>query len=305
MPAFIFKRIAQALLVLVVVVSATFLMVRLAPGSPFGAERKLDPAVEQRLNAHYHLDGSIPEQLLCYWRNLIHGDLGESLKYKNRTVVEILAQALPKSALVGSCALVLALGVGIVAGSLAAVYHNGPLDRAAMLLALSGICLPPFLLAPLAILVFGIYFQCFPVAGWGSLDHLVLPALCLAAPYAAYCSRLMRSSMLDVLDQDYIRTARAKGVSEQAVVFRHALKSAILPLVSFTGPLAANILTGSMVIEDVFKIPGLGPFFVNSVLTRDVFLLGGTVIVYFTVLITLNTCVDILYTVLDKRIKLL
>ena len=173
-----------------------------------------------------------------------------------------------------------------------------------MLLALAGICLPAFLLAPLAVLVFAIWLQWLPVAGWGDASNLVLPALCLAAPYAAYCSRLVRTSMLDVLGRDFIRTARAKGLSERAVVYRHALKIGILPLVSYAGPLAANVLTGSMVIEEIFKIPGLGPFFVNAVLNRDVFLVGGTVIVYFTVLVTFNTVTDILYTFLDKRIKL-
>jgi oligopeptide transport system permease protein len=304
MLSFTLKRVLQMLAILVIVVSGTFLLMRLAPGSPFAAERKLDPLVEQRLNAQYHLDGSLMQQLGSYWQNLLHGNLGESLKYKNRSVGEIIAYALPKSATIGGIALVLALSIGIFTGSLAAAKHNTAIDRSAMLLALLGICLPTFLIAPLLVLIFAIYLHWLPVAGWGSVSHLILPAICLAAPYAAYCSRLMRTSMLEVLNQDFIRTARAKGLAEPTVIYKHALKIGILPLISYAGPLAANVLTGSMVVETIFNIPGIGPFFVNSVLNRDIFLVGGTVIVYFTILVTLNTVVDILYTCLDKRIKL-
>ncbi|MDR2462570.1 MAG: ABC transporter permease [Verrucomicrobiales bacterium] len=304
MVAFILRRALQMLAILAVIVSGTFLMVRLAPGSPFAQERKLDPATEQRWNERYHLDGSLTAQLGYYWKNLLRGDLGESLKYKNRGVAEIIADALPKSAAIGVIALALALTVGIVTGSLAAARHNSAVDRSLMLAALAGICLPTFLIAPLTMLVFAIWLGWLPVAGWGGLAQLALPAGCLAAPYAAYCSRLMRTSMLDVLHQDFIRTARAKGLAERTVIYRHALKIGILPLVSYAGPLAANILTGSMVIEVIFNIPGIGPFFVNSVLNRDVFLVGGTAMVYFAILVTLNTVVDILYTFLDKRIKL-
>ncbi len=292
------------LAILVVVISGAFLMIRLAPGNPFALERKLDPAVEQKLYEQYHLNGTPLQQLGSYWKNLLRGNLGESLKYKNRSVAEIIAYALPKSAALGLIALSLALTAGTFIGCLAASRHNTAVDRGAMLLALAGICLPSFLIAPMLILVFGIYLNWLPVAGWGDAASLILPSFCLAAPYAAYCSRLMRSSMLDVLNQDFIRTARAKGLAERRVVYRHALKIGVLPLISYAGPLAANVLTGSMVVEEIFKIPGIGPFFVNSVLNRDYFLLGGTVIVYFSLLVTLNTVVDILYTHLDKRIKL-
>ncbi|MDR1304342.1 MAG: ABC transporter permease [Verrucomicrobiales bacterium] len=304
MTAFIIRRVLQMCGILALIVSLTFVLVRLAPGSPFAQERKLDPAVEQRLSQQYHLDGSLPRQLGAYWWQLLHGNLGESLKYRNRTVAEIIGSALPKSAAIGGLALALALTAGIVTGSLAAARHNTAVDRGLMLLALAGICLPTFLIAPLTALVFAIRLGWLPVAGWGGLAHLALPALCLAAPYAAYCARLMRSSMLDVLNQDFIRTARAKGLPERRVLYRHALKIGILPLISYAGPLAANVLTGSMVVETIFNIPGLGPFFVSSVLNRDIFLVGGTVIVYFIILVTLNTAVDVVYTLLDKRIKL-
>lgn len=301
---FLLRRILLAIPVFFIVVSATFLLVRLAPGTPFASERKLPAATEQRLKEKYQLDGTLGQQYLAYWSRLLRGDLGESLKFRNRTVSEILAQTLPKSLTIGALAMLIALGLGTVLGTAAAVHQDTPRDRAAMLAALAGICMPSFVLAPLAILLFAILLPIFPVAGWGTPSHLVLPALCLGLPYAAYCARLMRTSMLDVLTQDFVRTARAKGLPESAVVYRHALRVAALPLVSFAGPLAAHVLTGSLIVEEIFKVPGIGPFFVNAVFNRDPFLMGGCVIVYFTLLVLFNLIVDILYTVLDRRIQL-
>jgi len=300
----ILRRLLWAIPVLIIVISGTFLLIRLSPGSPFGSERNLDPAVEQRLLEKFDLDGSWDQQLTRYWENLLQGDLGISTQHRDRTVVEILAQTLPKSILLGFWALLLAWGIGILAGTGAAYYHNRPQDRTLMLLALLGICLPSFVIAPILILFFGIVIPIFPVAGWGSEAHLILPVLCLALPYGAYCARLVRTSMLETLNQDFIRTARSKGLPEYSILFRHALKVAILPLVSYTGPLAAHILTGSIIVEEIFKIPGLGPFFVNSVLNKDVFMAGGCVIVYSILLISMNLLVDIFYTVLDRRVKL-
>lgn len=304
MLTFILRRLLLAIPVFFIVVSATFLLVRMAPGSPFAADRKLPAEVERRLMERYNLDGSLGRQFVAYWSNLLRGDLGESLKYRNRTVAEILAQSLPRSVTIGALAMVIALGLGTVLGTYAAVHHDTPRDRVAMLAALAGICMPSFVLAPVFILLFAILLPLFPVAGWGTPSHLVLPALCLGLPYAAYCARLMRTSMLEVLNQDFIRTARAKGLPEVRVVYGHALRIAALPLVSFAGPLAAHVLTGSLVIEEIFKIPGIGPFFVNSVFNRDPFLMGGCVMVYFVMLVGFNLLVDILYTVLDRRIKL-
>lgn len=300
---FLFNRLLQSLLVLFVVVSATFLLMRIAPGSPFSAERRLSPEVEQRLMEKYGLDGSLPSQFVRYWWHLLHGDLGDSTMNLHWSVSELIAQALPHSLLLGLISFFLALGVGIVAGSYAAVHHNTWRDRGAMLLALLGICLPSFLLAPLAILFFSIYIPIFPPAGWSTWSHIVLPAICLAAPYAAYCARLMRGSMLETLNQDFIRTARAKGVNEQVVIYLHALKVALLPILSFSGPLAANLLTGSLVIEKIFQIPGIGQYFVNSVLNLDCFMTGGVVAVYCALLVTLNFIVDVLYRILDQRIR--
>lgn len=304
MACWIANRIIQAFVVLLIVISAAFFLVRLAPGSPFARERALDAKVEARLMEKYNLNGTLSEQFFRYWKNLLRGDLGESIQYTNRTVAEILAQTLPQSLTLGGFALLLTLATGIFLGSYAAVRHDTLQDRLAMLLALLGICLPTFVIAPLLIILFALKISLFPVGGWGSPAHYILPVICLAAPCAASCARLMRGSMLEVLNQDYIRTARAKGVPERAVVFLHALKVAILPVVSYSGPLAARILTGSLVVEEIFKIPGLGPFFVNSVLQRDVFVVGGTVIVYCALLIFFNALVDVLYTFLDKRVKL-
>lgn len=302
---FLLRRFSQSLLVLILVVSATFVLMRLAPGGPFEGERKLDEETKARLEAYYGLRGSIPEQLGRYWKHLLtEGYLGDSIQFKNRTVGEILEDTFPKSFVLGVTALLLAMAVGTLLGSVAAVWHNTFIDRSAMILALWGICLPSFIIAPLGVLLFAILFPVFPVAGADTWRHFVLPSLCLAAPYAAYCSRLMRTSMLEVLGQDFVRTAHAKGLPEQVVVCRHALKIAVLPLVSYAGPLAAHLLTGSLIIEEVFKIPGMGPFFVNSVLNRDYFLTCGVVIVYSALLLGMNLLVDILYTRLDKRITL-
>jgi len=304
MISFILRRLLFALPVLAMVVSATFLFMRVAPGSPFGADRKLSADIEQRLLTRYRLDGTLGQQFTAYWGNLLKGDLGDSIKYKNRTVGEIIGQTFPKSALIGIGAMIVALGIGVVAGSYAAIHHGTVRDHAAMGLALAGICLPSFVLAPLLVLLLALQFPVFPVAGWGTLSHLVLPIACLGIPYGAYCARLMRTSMLDVLNQDFIRTARAKGLEEHTVTYRHALRVAALPLVNYAGPLAANVLTGSLVVEEIFKIPGMGPFFVNAVLSRDIFLVGGCVIVYFTLLIALNLLSDIVTAMLDRRIRL-
>ncbi len=301
---FILRRLLLAIPVLFVVISLTFLLMRLTPGNPFSADRAIPPAVLKKLEAKYQLDGTLWQQYTGYLSDLARGDLRLSTKYLNRSVNEILAQTLPVSATLGSLAFVIALGSGVVLGSYAAVHQNGWQDRAAMFTALLGISLPAFILAPLAILLFAIYLPLFPVAGWGDLDQIVLPAICLALPFAATIARLMRTSMLEVLRLDFVRTARAKGLPEHVVIFRHALKVAILPVVSYSGPLAASILTGSIVVEQIFKIPGLGPFFINSVLNRDLFMVGGTVLVYSVALILFNIVVDVLYFVLDRRIKL-
>ena len=301
---FIAKRILGLIVILFCVITITFFLVRLMPGGPFDRERKLPEHIEKQLLAKYKLDGPLPEQYLNYLGDLLHGDLRLSTKYRSRSVNEILADCLPVSALLGGIAFCAATIGGVLLGSLAASKQHTWLDRNSMLAALLAISLPPFVIGPLLVLVFAIYIPVFPVGGWGTLQSLILPSITLAAPYVAYIARLTRASMLEVLTQDYIRTARAKGLSENAVIYKHALRVAILPVVSFLGPLAANLLTGSIVVESIFSIPGAGGFFVNSVLNRDGFLLAGVVIVYCTLLVLFNLAVDVLYGFLDRRITL-
>lgn len=301
---FVAKRVLGLILILFCVITITFFLVRLMPGGPFDRERKLPEHIEKQLLAKYKLDGPLPEQYINYLGDLLRGDLRLSTKYRSRSVNEILADSLPVSGLLGGIAFCVATIGGVLLGSLAAAKQHTWIDRNAMLAALLAISLPPFVIGPLLVLVFAIYIPLFPVGGWGTLQSLVLPSITLAAPYTAYIARLTRASMLEVLTQDYIRTARAKGLNESAVIYKHALRVAILPVVSFLGPLAANLLTGSIVVESIFSIPGAGGFFVNSVLNRDGFLLAGVVIVYCTLLVLFNLVVDVLYGFLDRRITL-
>jgi ABC-type dipeptide/oligopeptide/nickel transport system permease component len=301
---FIAKRALGLVIVLFCVITITFFLVRLMPGGPFDRERKLSPHIEKELLAKYKLDGPLTQQYVDYLGDLLHGDLRLSTKYRNRSVNEILKDCLPVSALLGGIAFCVSTVAGVLLGSLAAARQHTWIDRSAMVAALFAISLPSFVIGPLLVLVFAIYIPLFPVGGWGTIQSLILPSITLAAPYTAYIARLTRGSMLEVLSQDYIRTARAKGLSERKVIYKHALRVAILPVVSFLGPLAANLLTGSIVVESVFSIPGAGGFFVNSVLNRDGFLLAGVVIVYCTLLVVFNLVVDIVYGFLDRRIVL-
>jgi oligopeptide transport system permease protein len=301
---FVAKRVLGLIVILFCVITITFFLVRLMPGGPFDRERKLPGHIEKQLLAKYKLDGPLSEQYINYLGDLLHGDLRLSTKYRSRSVNEILAESLPVSGLLGGIAFCAATLGGVFLGSLAAAKQHTWIDRNAMLAALFAISLPPFVIGPLLVLIFAIYIPLLPVGGWGNLQSLILPSITLAAPYTAYIARLTRASMLEVLTQDYIRTARAKGLSENAVIYKHALRVAILPVVSFLGPLAANLLTGSIVVESIFSIPGAGGFFVNSVLNRDGFLLAGVVIVYCTLLVFFNLVVDVLYGFLDRRITL-
>ncbi len=301
---FIAKRLVGLVVILFCVVTITFFLVRLMPGGPFDRERKLPEHIEKQLLAKYKLDGPLFEQYFNYLRDLLHGDLRLSTKYRSRSVNEILADSLPVSGLLGGIAFCVATIGGVFLGSLAAAKQQTWIDRTAMLGALFAVSLPSFVIGPILVLVFAIEWPVLPVGGWGNLQSLVLPSITLAAPYTAYIARLTRSSMLEVLTQDYIRTARAKGLSNTAVIYKHGLRVAILPVVSFLGPLAANLLTGSIVVESIFSIPGTGGFFVNSVLNRDGFLLAGVVIVYCSLLVLFNLVVDLLYGLLDRRISL-
>lgn len=301
---FLAVRLAGALAVMFCVVTLTFFLIRLAPGGPFDAERKLPPAIEQALLAKYKLDGPVWRQYLDYLGDLLRGDLRLSTRYRNRTVNEILAQTLPVTMALGLAALSLATLGGITLGVLAAVRPGSWQDAMAMFLALILLCLPSFVLGPVLLLIFAIWLGWLPVGGWGCLAHLALPSLALAAPYMAYIARLTRGGMSEALSQDFIRTARAKGASEFSIALRHALRVGILPVVNFLGPLAAHLLTGSIVVEAIFHIPGAGGFFVNAILNRDGFLLGGVVIVYCALLVVFNLMADLASAALDPRIRL-
>jgi oligopeptide transport system permease protein len=301
---FITKRLVGLVVILFCVVTITFFLVRLMPGGPFDRERKLPEHIEKQLLAKYKLDGPLFEQYFNYLGDLLRGDLRLSTKYRSRSVNEILADSLPVSGLLGGIAFCVATVGGVFLGSLAAAKQQTWIDRTAMLGALFAVSLPSFVIGPILVLVFAIEWPLLPVGGWGNLQSLILPSITLAAPYTAYIARLTRSSMLEVLTQDYIRTARAKGLSNTAVIYKHGLRVAILPVVSFLGPLAANLLTGSIVVESIFSIPGTGGFFVNSVLNRDGFLLAGVVIIYCSLLVLFNLVVDLLYGLLDRRISL-
>lgn len=298
------RRLISLAVVLFVVVSVTFFLIRLSPGGPFDAERKIPEAIEQQLLAKYKLDGTLWEQFTGYWADLLRGDLRLSTKYRNRSVNEILAQTLPVTFTLGAIAFLLATTLGVWLGTFAATRHRKAGDTAAMLAALLAISLPSFVIGPILILIFALDLRWLPVGGWGTPAQVLLPAITLAAPYIAYIARLMRSSMLDTLNQDFIRTARAKGLPEQVTLWKHALRVAILPVVTFMGPLAAHLLTGSIVVETIFHIPGAGGFFVHSIQNRDGFLLGGVVIVYCVLLVVFNLIVDLAYTMLDRRIEL-
>ena len=301
--AFALRRFASMLFVLFSVVSITFFLMRSAPGGPFDRERELLPQARHALEVRFHYDGTAWEQYTAYLGRLLHGDLGPSTRYRNRTVNELLAQTLPVSAALGAAAFCIATVGGVALGGWAATRRGKAGETGAMFAALLAISIPPFVTGPLLILIFALWLGWLPVGGLGSPASLLLPALTLAGPYVAYISRLTRTSMLEVLGQDFIRTARAKGLAEWRVVSQHAAKVALLPVVSFLGPLAANLLTGSIVIETIFNIPGAGGFFVNSIQNRDGFLLEGVVVVYCALLVVLNLLVDIAYPWLDRRIK--
>jgi oligopeptide transport system permease protein len=305
MLTFIFKRLVWMLVTLWVVFTLSFFLMRAVPGGPFDSDRRLEPDIEKNMLRRYHLDEPLPQQ---YWRELqnvfFRFDFGYSYKQADFTVNRIIAQGLPVSAALGVLALAFAISLGLVAGITSAVRRGSLPDLALMTLATIGIALPNFVVAGISILFFVFLIPIFPPAGWGSFQQLVLPALCLGAPHAADVARITRTSMLDVLSQDHIRTARAKGLSAARVVWGHALPGALLPVVSYLGPAIAYILTGSLVIEQIFAIPGLGSHFVEAALQRDYTLAMGCVLLYTVILFTMNLIVDLSYSVLDPRVEL-
>jgi oligopeptide transport system permease protein len=305
MVSYILRRLAIALPTIFVIISLSFLLTRLAPGGPFDAEVDLDPAVKANLEEIYGLDRPLSEQYLRYLAGLTRGELGPSTTYPDRTVGELIADGLPVTLRVGLAALALASIIGIAAGIFAARNKNSVLDASVMGFASIGIALPNFVVAPALTLVFGIYLQLLPVAGWGdgSARYWVLPVIALALPQIAAIARIMRGSMLETLSADYIRTARAKGMPERRIVRLHALPAAFLPVMSYLGPAVAAVLTGSVIVEQLFSLPGVGRYFVQGAVARDYGLVMGVVIIYATALILLNLIVDIAYGWLDPRAR--
>jgi oligopeptide transport system permease protein len=300
---FALRRLLQAIPVLFVIVTVSFFMLRAAPGGPFTQERALPPEVLANLERHYGLDQPLWRQYARYLGNLVRGDLGPSFRSSAFSVNEIVAQKLPVSLELGAWSILVALALGLPLGVLAAVRRNTWLDYLASSTGMVGICVPTFVLGPLLVLAFGLHLRWFSVTGWDYPADRVLPALTLGFVYAAYLMRLTRGGMLEVLNQDYIRTARAKGASEARVVLRHALRGGLLPVVSFLGPAIAGVLTGSFVVETIFQIPGLGREFVNSAFSRDYTLVLGLTILYAALIVGLNLVVDIVQVWLNPRLK--
>ena len=301
---FITSRFLQSLLALFLVITATFFMVRFVPGGPFTAEKAVTPEILRNLEAHYGLDKPLWRQYLDYLGSLARGDLGPSFKYPHRTVNEIIFDKVPVSAELGSISLAVALVLGIGLGTLAAIRRNTWVDYVASSFGMIGISIPTFVVGPLLVLLLAIHLGWFNASGWYGPADRVLPALVLGIAYAAPISRLTRGGLLEVLNQDFIRTARAKGASEVRVVTRHALRGGLLPVVSFLGPAVAGILTGSFVIETIFQIPGIGREFVNSAFNRDYTLVLGTVILYAVLIMALNLAVDIAQAWMNPKVRL-
>lgn len=305
MLALIARRLATAVPTLLAIVVASFLLMRLAPGGPFDAERALAPEVEAAVRASYKLDAPLHVQLADYVGGLLQGDFGPSYVYRDFSVSALIAEGLPVSLTLGGLALLVALVFGVPLGAAAASRAGGRLDRTVQALSLAGIVVPTFVTAPLLVLVFGLWLGWLPVAGWepGQWRDMLLPVLSLALPTTAVVARLTRGAMIETLTADFIRTARAKGLAWPTIVRRHALRPALMPVVSYLGPAAAGLLTGSVVIETVFALPGLGRYFVQGALNRDYPLVLGVVVLYATLVILFNLLADLAYGWLDPRVR--
>lgn len=305
MLVYVLKRIAGAIPTLAIIVVLSFGLVRLAPGGPFDEEQALPAEIKANLEHAYGLDQPLPVQFGRYVRGLLHGDFGPSFKFKDFTVTELIASGLPVSLELGALAMLGAVLLGVPLGVAAALDHNGPGDRLIMGGAALGVAVPVFVVAPLAALVFGIYLGWLPVSGWepGKLADMVLPAATLALPVMAYVARLARASMLETLRAPFVAAARARGVPRGRLLLRHALPAALTPVVSYLGPAAAAILTGSLVVETIFGLPGIGRYLVQGALNRDYTLVMGMVIVYAAFMILMNLLVDVAYAWLDPRVR--
>lgn len=303
MITYIARRLLQSIPTLWLVATATFVLLRIAPGGPFDDEKPVSPEIKAQIEAHYGLDEPLIVQYFQFFENILRGDLGPSYKYAGWDVQEIIVQSFPVSLELGLWALLLALIIGIPIGSIAALRHKKSTENILMGIAAVGICLPSFVIAPILILVFSLLLGWFNPIGWVSASDRVLPVLSLSLLYVAYIARLSRGGMLDVLQQDYIRTARAKGITNWLIIVRHALRTALLPVLSYIGPTAAGLISGSFVVETIFFIPGLGPFFVNAALNRDYTMVMGTVLFYAVLIILFNLIVDLIQMWMQPRTR--
>jgi len=306
MLAYFFRRLLGAIPTIFLIILISFFLIRLAPGGPFDFDRTLAPEIQANLNAQYHLDKPIYTQFGYYLRDILQGDFGPSFQYKNYSVTELIAQGFPVSLQLGLSAMLLALIFGTAAGMLAAYKQNSRIDYFVMTISMTGISIPNFVIAPLLILVFAIGFTLLPAGGWdnGAFKNQILPIITLALPQIAYIARISRSSMIEVLRMPYIRTAYSKGLTNFYILTRHALKPTLLPVISYLGPAIAGLITGSVVVEQIYGIPGLGRYFVQGALNRDYTLVMGVVVFYGILIIILNLIVDLLYGWLDPQIRL-
>ena len=300
---FIGKRFLEMIPVLFVIATLTFFMVRLAPGGPFTTEKSIPPEIQKKLEAFYGLNKPLYQQYLDYMGNLLKGDLGPSFKYATWSVNELIWSAFPVSLELGCYGLAIALILGLGVGIIASLRQNSAADHISMSLAMLGICVPTFVIGPLLILIFGLALGWVNASGWDSPRDRILPSITLGFFYAAYIARLARGGMLEILNQEFIRTARAKGASPKRVILKHALKGGLLPVVAFLGPAVADIITGSFVVETIFQVPGLGRFFVTAAFNRDYTMVLGTVLFYAVLIILLNLVVDIVQVWLNPRLR--
>ena len=303
--AYAVRRVAVAIPTLLVVITIAFFMMRVAPGGPFDREKQLPPEIEANILKAYNLDKPLHQQYFQYLTNVLQGDFGPSYKYLDFTVNDLIAAGFPVSFRLGLSAILLAVLIGVLTGTVAALNQNSKFYYMVMGAAMTGIAIPNFVMAPLLSLIFGVYLSWLPVAGWGggAWQNMVMPVITLALPQIAYISRLTRGSMVETMHSNHIRTARAKGLAEKIVVVRHALKGGLLPVMSYLGPATAQIITGSVVIESIFDVPGIGRYFVTGALNRDYPVVMGVVIFFAVLIITLNLIVDLLYGFLDPRVK--
>jgi oligopeptide transport system permease protein len=297
------RRLGGAIPTLFIIIAGTFFMMRLAPGGPFARERKVPPEVEANLLRAYHLDEPLWQQFLRYLEGLLHGDFGPSFKYKDFSVADLIFGGFPVSLQLGAMAIFLALLIGLSLGIWAALRQNSLIDYTSMSVSMVGIAVPNFVVAPILTLVIGLNLKLLPVGGWGHASNYVLPVIALCLPQIAAIARLTRASMIEVLSSNFVRTARAKGLPARLTITRHAIRAAILPVVSFLGPAVANIITGSVVVEQIFSIPGIGRYFVQGSLNRDYTLVMGVTVFYGGIIILCNLIADLLYGVLDPKVR--